>query len=193
MKKISIFIILCYIISRGVIVKAETPLDIYPREIGAVLWDVIPTFTGDSYTKLQKINRHIIDTYDYDYGYTNYTAWRGYLTGKITCSGYTEIFMYNCIKNDIPCQCVHSETHAWNIVQVEGKWYYIDSTWNDTARNKGGTGEEYFLKGTNSFDQEGEHLCIDCEEFVQEEDYRKKVKEHGGSVHVQKRRTADHP
>ena len=82
----------------GVIVKAETPLDIYPQEMGSVLWDVIPTFTGDDYTKLRKINRHIIDTYDYDYGYSNYSAWRGYLTGKMTCSGYAEMFMYNCIK-----------------------------------------------------------------------------------------------
>lgn len=35
--------------------------------------------------------------------------------------------------------------HAWNMVEVEGEWYYVDVTWADTSS------KEYFLMGSDEF------------------------------------------
>ena len=125
------------------------------------VYSLLPVYDGDDYTKLRKINRHIIDTYDYDYGYTNRTAYSGYRTGKMVCIGFAEMVKLLCDKNGIPCYIVNSSNHAWNVVIIKNKWYNIDTTWNNTSRNKGGTGEEYFLKGDSFFSTLRNHTVTD--------------------------------
>ena len=50
-----------------------------------------------------------------------------------TCGVYSEEFHYLCQRADIPCVKVQSETHGWNEVFVDGRWYVIDITANMTA------------------------------------------------------------
>ena len=49
-----------------------------------------------------------------------------------------------------------TESHAWNYVQIEGKWYAIDVTWDDPIIiGNGYLTEElqyrHFLKGSRTF------------------------------------------
>lgn len=47
------------------------------------------------------------------------------------------------------------ENHAWNIVQIDSKWYYFDSTWDAGFSDEVAAGTysyQYFLKGTLDFD-----------------------------------------
>ena len=38
----------------------------------------------------------------------------------------------------IECKYIRGDEHAWNMVKINGKWYYLDSMWG------------YFLLGKNS-------------------------------------------
>lgn len=47
------------------------------------------------------------------------------------CEGYAKSFQLLCHKIGLPCVTVSSKSHMWNAVQVDGKWYYVDCTWDD--------------------------------------------------------------
>ncbi len=44
--------------------------------------------------------------------------------------------------------------HAWNQVELDGKWYLVDLTWDDAVWDDYGyAGHEYFLKDAAYFQQ----------------------------------------
>ena len=61
------------------------------------------------------------------------TAWGALIYKEAQCSGYARAFKALCDAADIPCYYVHANeqsinpSHQWNIVQVDGNWYHIDT------------------------------------------------------------------
>ncbi len=54
------------------------------------------------------------------------------LVGKSSvCVGYALTFQYFMDRLDIPCICITNEDHIWNMVQIDGNWYHVDTTWDD--------------------------------------------------------------
>lgn len=57
------------------------------------------------------------------------------------CEGYARAFKVLCDRLGIPCVLTEgqarnnissaSQPHMWNYVQIDGKWYAVDVTWND--------------------------------------------------------------
>ncbi|MCD7799995.1 MAG: dockerin type I domain-containing protein [Ruminococcus sp.] len=49
------------------------------------------------------------------------------------CSAYAIAFKYVMNYLGIPCEIVnsYSMSHSWNVVQVDGEWYHVDTTWDD--------------------------------------------------------------
>jgi|GEM_PF-6645339 len=85
------------------------------------------------------------------------------------CSGYAGAMKTLCDRVEIPCVIVTSESHAWNNVEIEGKWYAVDVTYNDpqivdeqgrrvSERDgaiSGHESEEYLLIGSETLNKEG--------------------------------------
>ncbi len=68
----------------------------------------------------------------------NQTAYSALVEGETVCAGYARAFQYIMQKIGIPCYfCTGyaGESHAWNIVKLEGEYYNVDVTWNDTNPN----------------------------------------------------------
>lgn len=73
--------------------------------------------------------------------------------GKATCSGYAKTFQYLCNRAGIENTCVFGmaggEGHMWNMVKLDGEWYEVDVTWDDTTIDVDGFDNavfyEYFL------------------------------------------------
>ena len=74
----------------------------------------------------------------------SYTAEGLFKTGRAVCDGYAKAFQqmaesagFEVIKvNGIGVNSSGTtETHAWNQVKVDGKWYNIDVTWDDPVTN----------------------------------------------------------
>lgn len=61
------------------------------------------------------------------------------------CDAYAQIFEYMCDNAGIECKWVvgMERRHAWNVVNVNGVYYYIDVCWNDSDRPN-----RYFLSET---------------------------------------------
>ncbi|MBQ5318381.1 MAG: hypothetical protein J6K17_04750 [Oscillospiraceae bacterium] len=79
----------------------------------------------------------LIEGDDFDYNASIYNAFgSGEPQGNIQCAGYAKAMQYLCDKAGISCMVVTGETaegqtHAWNVVDVDGVWYNLDATWDD--------------------------------------------------------------
>lgn len=147
------------------------------------------------YEKVKEVHNWLIENIEYD---TNLEALEPYsisgaLTeGRAVCEGYARSFKYILDGLNIPCVLVsgtatnsngENESHAWNYVQLNGKWYAIDVTWDDPIiLGNGYVSEEtyyrYFLKGNSRFMQthkEDGYLSQNSVKFtfpvLNEEDY----------------------
>lgn len=86
------------------------------------------------------------------YGDTPYGALVG---GRALCEGYAKAFSLLCnkrgIENTIVVGDAGGQPHAWNMVVVDGEWYCMDVTWDDTDTNElanGAVSYAYFLVTT---------------------------------------------
>lgn len=79
------------------------------------------------------INCYIVDHCEYlDAGDTS-TAYADacLYKGKAQCSAYAGGMLLLLRAFGIESLIVHSGTHAWNVVKINGSWYNLDCTWND--------------------------------------------------------------
>lgn len=53
------------------------------------------------------------------------------LNHESVCSGYAKAFAYLLDRMNIPCACIYSETHMYNVVELEGVKYIVDVTGGD--------------------------------------------------------------
>ncbi|MBR6258384.1 MAG: hypothetical protein IKR23_13595 [Lachnospiraceae bacterium] len=99
--------------------------------------------------KLIIIHDHIVMNCEYDQTQSKPGATDAYgclVNGLAVCHGYSEAFMYLAGKVGVKGQVVSSvaNDHAWNIVSLGGKWYYVDVTWDDPI----GT-DDFYCRYTN--------------------------------------------
>lgn len=96
--------------------------------------------------KLLVLHDKLIEWVDYDTPKRQkYASAVNVLNDKLAiCSGYSRVMQLLLGMVDIPCHFVvgraryNNELHAWNLVRIAGKWYYVDATWNDPcARPEG--------------------------------------------------------
>lgn len=50
---------------------------------------------------------------------------------KAVCTGYAKALQYLLNINGIECAYIENNDHAWNLVKLDGDYYYIDPTWGD--------------------------------------------------------------
>ena len=80
-----------------------------------------------------------------------------------TCAGYTTTFKMFMDMLKIPNKLISAkdsdnDDHAWNMVELEGEWYYVDVTWDDPMLIGDGIIPEkskykYFLKGSKTMNE----------------------------------------
>lgn len=71
----------------------------------------------------------------------------------VVCEGYAKSFKVLCDQFGIPCVLIGGrvlstgEGHMWNGVQLNGKWYLVDVTWDDVSS---GIRQTYLMAGAKS-------------------------------------------
>lgn len=104
------------------------------REAAKALAVIIEPGMND-HEKVKAIHDWIVTNVEYDQSLTRYTAYDAVTSGKAVCQGYS-LLGYKMLKETgIPVLIaegtVNTGEHAWNMVQLDGKWYHLDLTWDD--------------------------------------------------------------
>ena len=97
-------------------------------------------FDADGYKSVQGkelfVHDKLAQMVDYDINAEHDQSAYGALIDRTTaCGGYARAFQYIMTKCGVPCYYVtgwSDGNHAWNIVEIEGEYYNVDVTWDDT-------------------------------------------------------------
>lgn len=92
---------------------------------------------ASDYEKVRTIYRRLIQKVDYNLEADNNQNILSVFIGRETvCQGYASAMQYLLEKLGIPCVIVTGMAkggpHAWNLVQLDGEWYYVDVTWGNS-------------------------------------------------------------
>ncbi len=69
----------------------------------------------------------------------SHSAYGALTKGTAVCQGYALAYKLLLTRVGVPCVFVTSTSmnHAWNMVQIDGGWYHVDSTWDDPVYSDG--------------------------------------------------------
>lgn len=105
--------------------------------------------------KVLYLHDYLAEHCEYDLTYTNNNAYTALIDGKTVCQGYALAMCVLCRKLDIPCYAITSDAlkHMWNVVQIDGKWYHCDATYDDGAPDMLGHGTHMYLLVSDAYMQ----------------------------------------
>lgn len=96
------------------------------------------------FEKVRAINDYIINRYKYDYTEKSISVYSALTTSLAVCQGYSmtayKMLNYAGIENRIIVGKIKDVSHSWNIVKIDGVWYQLDITNNDSIEK-----DKYFL------------------------------------------------
>ena len=124
--------------------------------------EIISSQIKDSYTDVEKIrviHNYIINNSKYDIDrsehnimkYDSDTAYGPLIQGYGICGGYSDAMQLFLEKFNIKNYKVASDSHIWNAVFINNKWYHLDLTWDDPITPDGIQilDDDYFLISSN--------------------------------------------
>lgn len=118
------------------------------------------------YTKVKAIHDYIIKRVSYDFTLEKYSAYNALIDKSSVCQGYASLAYRMFTEAGIKCRIIGADSHLWNIVKVDGKWYNIDLTWDDPNTSKGPQVKyTYFLKNSKGFKDHTGYDKIMTKEF----------------------------
>ncbi len=135
------------------------------RELEAAAEEILCPIRGANLSQLEQallVHDFLAVNSEYDRkaasGEDRYTAYGSIVNRMSVCQGYTEGYAYLLGKLGIPVNLCKSDdlNHAWNIVELDGKAYNVDVTWDDpTIDHAGYTRHVNFLRSTDGMIEEG--------------------------------------
>ena len=147
-----------------------TPQEIEDRvsKIEQICSEVINNarFSSD-YEKVKAAHDFIINRTIYDLSYLQTDISVFLIEGRGVCNGYARTFKYLMDRLGVPVIFLESSDHAWNLVCVDGKWYQIDTTWDDPVLEDGTQllNYTYFCITDEEMNRVDSHSCIYPEEL----------------------------
>ncbi len=112
---------------------SKSDVDKFNNKVSAIIKGV-----NSSWTDMQKliyIHDYLALHINYDTTYQYYNAYNALIDGKCVCQGYTLAYSYlvNKINSNFDCLVISSKVnnHAWNMVSLGGRRYYVDVTGDD--------------------------------------------------------------
>lgn len=101
------------------------------KKLDAIIKELGITTNTTAYDAVDKIDTWIVENIKYDYAaHCSTGAVANTLElGKTKCGGFARLFTAFCDRIGVKSTIVYSKSHGWNMVQIDGKIYYVDTTW----------------------------------------------------------------
>ncbi len=159
---------LCCLFTMILLDQSKTSLTVYSPIASSKLRETTAAYvnTLNEILKVPKNNTGMSDADRYLYLHDEITAMAEYSVGRIgtwaidytpvgvmlnnlgVCQSYAAVFNQAARNLGLTSYVIDSNTHAWNAVLLNGKWYYVDTTWDDTrtsVQGKDKVSHTYFL------------------------------------------------
>ena len=133
-------------------------------ETEAAIEDFKDEYITDDMSDFEKeimIIKWLVENCEYEKGesWENSTAYSCIVKGEAQCAGYADAFLQTAKACGLEVRYVYNQSHAWNLVELDGDWYHVDVTWEDPIgsndygfdklRNKYINLEDSQIKGVN--------------------------------------------
>ena len=111
---------------------SETPTAL-DEEVSRIAADCL--VPGDEYATVLEINNYLMQNVTYDNNQQYYSPEAALLNGLSVCNGYSRAFALIAEACGLEARRAVGDEHAWDVVQMDGEWYYVDPTWNCTTES----------------------------------------------------------
>lgn len=118
----------------------------YEKCLAEITAGVDPSWSD--FDKALYLHDYFIRNYTYDYTYTIRDAYTFFTQKTGVCQAYmlAMIAAGNAVGLEVLPVTSNEMLHAWNLVKVEGNWYHVDLTWDDSSANPAAVLYRYFLQ-----------------------------------------------
>lgn len=134
--------------------------DLYEQKLAELIAEAcLPDM--EPWQKALSVYNHIAVHTVYDEELDKNTGYDSLVNGSTVCYGYSMLYMDVMNRLGIPCQIVICDDagdgygHAWNVVQLEDRWYHADLTWADPVPDTYGFAQQMFFLKTDEEFREG--------------------------------------
>ena len=132
----------------------EVVLRVYENIINLVDYDSVEL---EKVEKIEKAKGRAEKRYDLS------SVYGALVNKKAVSAGYAKSTQYLLNLCGIECLYVTSDTHAWNMVKLEGNYYHLDTTWGDSSNTK---------KELNYSNEIGyDYFCVKTDDIIKVEDH----------------------
>lgn len=142
-------------------------------------------FSGSNFEKAKKIHNWLIARVKYKFSKYNQNIY-GAFQGECVCAGYCNAYKYMCDYNGVKCDAVYNRYrvlsnllklhHGWNQVKIGKKWYIVDCTSDDYAKNHKKSQYTWFLIGSETYKKQNISLIPHIKRNLSIYDYPMKRK-----------------